>query len=77
GYLVNNGSSFMMVVDYGPDGPHAKVLLNYGDTQDRANPVFVESTRRFSEKNWRDIVLGTDAVTAQPGVQTEVVSGTR
>jgi len=77
GYMINNGSSFMMVVDYGPDGPRAKVLLNYGNTQDRANPVFVDSTRRFSDKNWRDVVLGQDAVTQQPGMQEETVSGPR
>jgi acyl-homoserine-lactone acylase len=77
GYMINNGSSFMMVVDYGPDGPRAKVLLNYGDTQDRTNPVFVDSTRRFSDKNWRDVVLGEDAVVNQPGMQEETVSGPR
>jgi acyl-homoserine-lactone acylase len=75
GYLINYGSSFMMVVDYGPDGARAKVLLNYGDSQDRTNPVFVDSTRRFSDKNWRDVVLGEDAVTRQPGMQEETVSG--
>jgi len=77
GYMVNNGSSFMMVVEYGPAGPRAKVLLNYGDSQDRSNPVFVDSTRRFSEKNWRDIVLGEDAVKQQEGMQEETVSGAR
>ena len=75
GYMVNNGSSFMMVVAYGPDGPHAKVLLNYGDTQDRTNPVFVDSTKRFSEKDWRDVVLGVDDVAQQAGVQEETVTG--
>lgn len=77
GYMINNGSSFMMVVDYGPDGPRAKVLLNYGDSQDRANPVFVDSTRRFSDKNWRNVVLGEDDVVRQPGMQEETVSGPR
>jgi hypothetical protein len=68
----------MMVVDFGaPDGPKAKVLLNYGDSQDRSNPVFVDSTRRFSDKDWRDVVLGEDAVTSADGVQTETVSGPR
>ena len=78
GYMVNNGSSFMMAVDFGApgaDGPHAKVLLNYGDSQDRSNPVFVDSTKRFSEKNWRDVTLGVDAVKNADGVQTETVSG--
>jgi len=77
GYMINNGSSFIMTVEFGPDGPHAKVLLNYGDSQDRSNPVFVDSTRRFSEKNWRDIVLGEDAVKQQEGMQEETVSGAR
>jgi acyl-homoserine-lactone acylase len=80
GYMVNNGSSFMMVVDFGApggDGPTAKVLLNYGDSQDRTNPVFVDSTKRFSEKNWRNVRLGQDAVTSADGVTTETVGGPR
>lgn len=80
GYMVNNGSSFMMVVDFGAPGsggPKAKVLLNYGDSQDRTNPVFVDSTTRFSQKNWRDITLGEDAVKNADGVTTETVTGPR
>ena len=80
GYMVNNGSSFMMVIDFGAagsGGPKAKVLLNYGDSQDRSNPVFVDSTTHFSQKNWRDVTLGVDAVKNADGVQTETVTGPR
>jgi acyl-homoserine-lactone acylase len=74
GYRIDNGSSFMMVVDFASGGPRAKVLLSYGDTQDRANPVFVESTRSFGEKRWRDVTLGVDGVRNQPGMTEETIS---
>jgi acyl-homoserine-lactone acylase len=76
GYLINYGSSFMMAVEYGPDGPRAKVLLTYGNSQDRTHPRFAESTREFSEKRWREVSLGEEAVREQPGVtEKEVRAG--
>ena len=74
GYPVNNGSSFMMVVDFGSGTPTARVLLAYGDSQDRSSSVFVDSTRQFSEKAWRTVTLGAVG-SGQSGVQEETVTG--
>jgi acyl-homoserine-lactone acylase len=74
GYRINNGSSFMLAIDFGGGTLKAKVLLSYGNAQDRSNPVFVSSTQAFSTKSWRDVQLGEDWVKAQPGVTEKTVS---
>jgi acyl-homoserine-lactone acylase len=35
GYLVNNGTSFLMALAFADDGPQAKVFLAYSNTEDR------------------------------------------
>jgi len=77
GYQINNGTSFMMVVEFAGGGVRAKVLLSYGNTQHRSNPVFVDSTKEFSSKAWRDVVLGVDAAKNTAGMQEITVTGSR
>jgi acyl-homoserine-lactone acylase len=73
GYPVNFGSSFVMAVDLGGDTPTARVLLAYGNTQDRADPAFVDATRSFSEKRWRTVHLGADGPAAAPTVTENTI----
>jgi len=62
GYLINNGTSFLMALAFTPDGPQAQVFLNYSNTEDRASEDYVAATQRFSEKNWRTVAFTEDAV---------------
>jgi acyl-homoserine-lactone acylase len=62
GYLVNNGTSFLMALAYGPDGPEAKVFLTYGNTEDREAETYTSVTERFSEKDWRAVAFTDDAI---------------
>ena len=55
GYWVNNGTSFLMAVDFTKDGPTAKSILTYGNTEDRTSPLFTVQTQRFADKNWKDV----------------------
>lgn len=75
GYLVNNGSSFVLAVAWGDDGPEARVHLTYGNTAERSSPAFATATRRFSAKDWRVVLFELDDVTASPGVATSTVRG--
>lgn len=54
GYRITTGTSFLMALEF-DDGPRAKVFLTYGNTADRDDPEYLESTRRFSDKEWRDV----------------------
>jgi acyl-homoserine-lactone acylase len=62
GYLINNGTSFLMALAYGPDGPEAKVFLTYGNTEDRSSEDYPAVTERFSDKDWRTVAFTDDAI---------------
>lgn len=74
GYPINNGTSFLLALAYGADGPEARAFLTYGNPADRDDPIYVEATERFSEKAWRDLAF-TDEQVEQAAVETEVVTG--
>ncbi len=72
GYRINNGTSFLMAVALTPDGPEAKSFLTYANTADRSNPDYLEATERFSEKNWREVLLDPEEIADAATSTTEV-----
>ncbi|HSL57661.1 MAG TPA: penicillin acylase family protein [Acidimicrobiales bacterium] len=75
GYPINNGTSFVMAVDFGPDGPAARAILTYGNTGDRASPVFARQTERFSAQDWREVAFTEAAIAADPELTEITVRG--
>jgi acyl-homoserine-lactone acylase len=75
GYLINNGTSFLMALAFGPDGPEARVFLTYGQTEDRESPIFAAATRRFSDKDWRTAAFRDEAITADTALTEKTVRG--
>jgi acyl-homoserine-lactone acylase len=65
GYWINNGTSFLMALEYGPDGPRARTFLTYGNPADRDDPDYVAATERFSRKEWRDVALTDEQIEAE------------
>ncbi len=74
GYRINNGTSFLLALEYGEDGPQAKVMLTYGNTANRDDPAYVEATERFSRKDWRKVLFDERDV-EQAATSTVVVRG--
>lgn len=74
GYRINQGTSFLLALAYGDDGPQARALLTYSDTEDRTNPDHVGKTERCSAKAWRDVALTPDQV-RDGAISTVVVGG--
>ena len=62
GYWVNNGTSFLMAVSFTDRGPTARSILTYGETQDRDSPLFTSQTKRFSEKDFKDVAFTTSQI---------------
>ena len=69
GFPVNYGTSFVMAVDFTGDEPQAWTILTYGQTGDRNSPLFDVQMVRFSEKNWRPVLLTDDAIDADPELE--------
>ena len=74
GYLVNNGTSFLMALAFTDDGPQARVFLDYSNTEDRTDPNYLETTQRFSAKGWRTVAWTDDQIDKQE-VNTKTVRG--
>ena len=74
GYVIDNGTSFVLAVAYGDDGPTAKAFLTYGNTEDRTDPNYTAATERFSDKDWRDVAF-TEADIAADTSSTTTVKG--
>lgn len=74
GYRINYGTSFMMALAYGEDGPRAQVFLTYGNTEDRDDPTYLAATEAFSAKEWRPVAF-TEAAVAEAAVATVTVRG--
>lgn len=64
GYLVDDGTSFLMALGFTDDGPEAKAFLTYGETEDRSSDAYAEASQQFSDKEWRDVAFAEDQVAA-------------
>ena len=65
GYLINNGTSFLMALAYTDEGPQAQVFLAYGNTEDREAKDYRAATERFSAKDWRTVAFTDEAIDAE------------
>jgi acyl-homoserine-lactone acylase len=74
GYLVDGGTSFLMAVELTGDGPRARTLMPYSDSEDRMGDDYAAATRRFSDKEWRDVAFTEDEI-ADQATETLTVRG--
>lgn len=77
GYVVNYGTSFIMTLQYGEDGPEAEAFLTYSESSDPDSDYYADQTALFSEKNWRKCLFREDDILADPELVTESVTGPR
>jgi acyl-homoserine-lactone acylase len=62
GYPVLHGSSFVLVVEFTDDGPHADAILTYGQSGDPESEHFTDQTEMFARKQWRPVHFRADDV---------------
>ncbi len=72
GYRINNGTSFLMALEFTEHGPRARTFLTYGNTADRSAPAYLAATQRFSDKDWKDVRFRAADVAATATSITEV-----
>lgn len=76
GYPIQEGDSFIMALQYGPDGPDAKGVLVYGNPDDSRNPAYYTGAQAFSAEQLRPLAFTAEAV-AQEAVSVVTVSRPR
>ncbi|MGX6447814.1 penicillin acylase family protein, partial [Patulibacter sp. S7RM1-6] len=68
---VVHGSSFVMFAEMDPvEGPRARALLSYSQSEDPTSPYFADQTRRFSDLRFIDVPFRDEDVAA--GAQSTV-----
>ncbi|WP_210491689.1 penicillin acylase family protein [Patulibacter sp. SYSU D01012] len=74
---VLHGSSFVMFAEVNAtDGPRARALLSYSQSEDPTSPYFADQTRRFSDLRFIDVPFREDDVAAGAQSRIEVADDT-
>lgn len=74
GYLINSGSSWMMLVEYTNEGPRAKGLVSYSQSIDRASEHYDDQTYLFSQSIWRDLLWTEEDIMSDPNLRIETIT---
>ncbi len=61
---IRHGSSWIMTVEFGPEGPRSQGILTYSQSTDPASPFRSDQTRAYSAKQWDDLLFTEEAVEA-------------
>src|SRR6266540_3219822 len=70
---IAHGSSFVMAVELGSNGPSGRQILTYSQSANPSSPYYADQTRLFSQKGW-DTIKYTDAqIAADPNLRTYTV----
>jgi acyl-homoserine-lactone acylase len=68
-YPVNNGNSWVMAMEFGEDGPEARAVMTYSQSEDPASPHYADQSVLYSDGQLRDIRF-TEADIAAHTVET-------
>lgn len=75
GYVVNFGSSFVMALEIGADGPKGRAFLTYSQSDDPTSPHFIDQTALFSTQQWRPLLFTAADIAADPQLRVLEVAG--
>ncbi|WP_223634239.1 acylase [Corallococcus sp. EGB] len=75
GYPINNGSSFVMALQFTDAGPNANAVLTYSESGDPKSPHYADQTRLYSQKQWRPILFTDAQIAGDPNLKETTVSG--
>jgi acyl-homoserine-lactone acylase len=75
GYVVNNGTSFLMAMEFTDEGINGSAMLTYGQTNHPASPHFSDQTQRFIHKQWRKLAFTEQDIQSEPELSEQRVQG--
>ena len=71
GYVVNNGSSFMLALEYTDAGPHGMAVLSYSESSDPASPHYYDQTKLFSDSSYRPVLFAESDISNDPNFSSK------
>jgi acyl-homoserine-lactone acylase len=61
---IRHGSSWIMTVEFAPDGPKSQGILTYSQSVNPNSPHYSDQTKLYSQKGWDDLRFSEAAVEA-------------
>lgn len=80
GYALDldaHGNSYVQLVEFGDDGPHADTLLAHSESDDPASPHYADATNGYAKKAWSRLPFTEQAISSAPGMTEQVLTGPR
>ncbi|MFT6142717.1 MAG: acyl-homoserine-lactone acylase [Myxococcota bacterium] len=71
GYVVNSGNSWIMAMQFGEDGPEARAIMVYGQSEDARSPHFADQAEVYAEERLRPVLFDDADIAASPALVTE------
>ncbi|MEU1837448.1 acylase [Micromonospora chersina] len=74
---VRHGTSYLMAVELGPDGPSGRQLLTYSQSANPNSPWYADQTTLYSRKGWDTIKFTERQLRADPNLVSYRVGSIR
>ncbi|MGV9805129.1 acylase [Micromonospora chersina] len=74
---VRHGTSYLMAVELGPDGPSGRQLLTYSQSANPNSPWYADQTTLYSRKDWDTIKFTERQLRADPNLVSYRVGSNR
>ncbi|MBU6318165.1 MAG: acylase [Alphaproteobacteria bacterium] len=72
---IRHGSSWIMAVEFTPEGPISQGVLTYSQSTDPTSPNYSDQTKLYSDKGWDDLRFSETAIEAGLVSKTVVSEG--
>jgi acyl-homoserine-lactone acylase len=72
---IRTGSSFVMVVEMGRNGPQGQSILTYSQSENPKSKYFADQTRLFSQRRWLPMLFSDRAIRADKAYSRTIVGG--
>jgi acyl-homoserine-lactone acylase len=76
GYVIDDGTSFLMTVGFTARGPKARALLTFSESDDPQSPHYADQTPLFTHRILRPVLFTEREILSDPALTVEAVSNT-
>ncbi len=74
GYYVNSGNSWVMAVSFTDEGPVARAVMVYGQSEDPRSPHHVDQTELYAQPQMRPILFREADILADPNLEVQTLT---
>jgi len=69
GYPMNDGNSYVLVVELGATGPAARAIMTYSASEDPASPHYADQTELYGSETLRPVLFEEADILADPELE--------